>query len=175
MLLLLPLLLSCSCTDRPGAPDATLHAEACGDGILDPGEQCDPGISDGEGACPQDCASSAECISAALVGEGCAQRCEEAPITAPVEGDGCCPEGEDAVSDGDCEAVCGNGVVEPGELCDPESALEAERCPETCTSQDACVIVSLVGSDCEAHCAEEVIAEEIEGRRLLSRGRGVRR
>jgi hypothetical protein len=32
--------------------------------------------------------------------------------------DGCCPAGADAVSDLDCDPVCGNGIVESGEECD---------------------------------------------------------
>ena len=36
-----------------------------------------------------------------------------------VAADGCCPVGCTRSSDVDCTAVCGNGVVEPGETCDP--------------------------------------------------------
>ena len=56
--------------------------------------------------------------------------------------------------DPDCEAVCGNGVTEPGELCD------GDDCLEECVSTDACFPQVLVGSveDCNVACqaVEEV-------------------
>jgi cysteine-rich repeat protein len=35
-----------------------------------------------------------------------------------VHSDGCCPDSCNANQDNDCEAVCGNDVIEPGEQCD---------------------------------------------------------
>jgi hypothetical protein len=39
--------------------------------------------------------------------------------------DACCATGCNANTDNDCKAVCDNGVVEPGETCDPVSSCES--------------------------------------------------
>ena len=43
------------------------------------------------------------------------------------------------------EPVCGNGVVEPPELCDGD-------CPTSCDDGDPCTTDSLVGSGCDRQC-----------------------
>ena len=47
-----------------------------------------------------------------------ASSCSHTPITACIDGDGCCPMGCTALNDNDCGAVCGNGVIEGAEECD---------------------------------------------------------
>ena len=52
----------------------------------------------------------------------------DAALTCPatcVNNDGCCPAGCNANTDNDCKAVCNNGVIEPGETCDPLSSCTA--------------------------------------------------
>lgn len=125
---------------------------SCGDGRVTGQEACDVGIAQGEpGACPVGCASEDACISMTLTGEGCAAHCEQTQITAPSDGDGCCPESAHSENDDDCEPMCGNSVVEAGESCDP-----ADECPkpETCVSSDACISAVITGSadDCNALC-----------------------
>ncbi len=76
---------------------------ACGNGRVDEGETCDTGISTGAGACPTTCDDGDACTEDALVGAGsCQATCAHTPITWPAAGDGCCPPGADASSDGDC-------------------------------------------------------------------------
>jgi hypothetical protein len=59
-------------------------------------------------------------------------------------------------SDQDAGALppgCGNGVVAGDELCDIGIPSGTEgACPSTCTSEDPCVQMALVGADCEAQC-----------------------
>lgn len=60
-------------------------------------------------------------------------------------------------------ATCNNGVVDPGEMCDPAAA---GSCPTTCASSgDACAPNVLVGSAtaCSAACAEQPITTCIDG------------
>ena len=145
-------------------PDTDTTPAACGDGVLDPGELCDPGITGGEGACPASCATQEACVSAELVGEDCAQQCIEETIADAADGDGCCLDGSDAVADDDCEPVCGNGVLEPGELCEPESTNDEEVCPESCGPKPkACESIALVGEGCEVECVAETITEAADG------------
>lgn len=118
----------------------------CGNGVVEPGEHCDP-----PGSCPTDCDDQNPCTNDTLEGEAatCTARCVHAPVTQCQNGDGCCPSGCDATSDNDCSASCGNGVLEPGETCDPPSS-----CPTACDDQNVCTTDTLEGSaaNCNARC-----------------------
>ena len=120
----------------------------CGDGVLSGKELCDTAISSGPGACPTRCTSQNGCEQVALEGVGCQAHCVMQKQTKALAGDSCCPEGATAATDSDCTTDCGNGVVEPGETCDPKSG-----CP-SCESADRCMIASKSGSalTCDLQC-----------------------
>lgn len=67
-------------------------------------------------------------------------------------GDACCPSGCTKLTDADCAAVCGNGAVEPGEVCD-------KNCPTSCSDGNACTKDSSTGSasSCNLQCAHTAI------------------
>src|SRR5262245_49521214 len=69
-------------------------------------------------------------------------------VTACEVGDGCCPAGCSAATDGDCSTTCGNGTVEANETCDPQAT-----CPDDCSGQ-ICTTSTLIGSseNCNAKC-----------------------
>jgi hypothetical protein len=93
----------------------------CDNGVVDPGETCDTAIPAGDpGACPTSCPADADaCTTEVLVSGGtCVAACASVPVVEAIDGDGCCPPGANANTDDDCEPVCGNQVVEPGEQCD---------------------------------------------------------
>jgi hypothetical protein len=80
----------------------------------------------------------------------------------PAAHDGCCPStGCNANLDGDCMAVCGNGVVESGELCEPAAADggtpsgpdggAGSVCPTMCPNM-GCTLRVLQGTGCQAQC-----------------------
>ena len=71
----------------------------------------------------------------------CDVTCTNDPVTACADGDTCCPAGCDATTDSDCQPVCGNDVLEPGETCDPQAT-----CPTTCDDADACTADMLTGA-----------------------------
>jgi len=109
----------------PGA-DYTSDSDCdpnCGNGKLDPGEKCDPKIASGAGACDATCPDDGDpCTTSTLVvADPCNPHCNTFPITTPKDGDQCCPTGENATTDSDCSASCGNGFVEAGEDCDETS------------------------------------------------------
>jgi hypothetical protein len=140
------------------AVDADCPA-SCGDGHLDaPAETCDVGIAAGApNACPRSCDDGEACTLDIRVGAACQVACTHTPITAFVAGDGCCPAGATRRTDPDCAQTCKNGVVEPGETCDPD-AQGLGACPTTCPpSPSACLRNTLVGSatDCTARCSFE--------------------
>jgi len=113
----------------------------CGDGQLTGKERCDTAIPAGKpGACPTSCSAQAACDQMSLEGVGCEAHCVRRVQTQARSGDGCCPPGATSSSDSDCVKSCGNGVLEPGETCDPKSG-----CP-SCETKDRCTIVKSSGS-----------------------------
>ncbi|MCA9678322.1 MAG: DUF4215 domain-containing protein [Kofleriaceae bacterium] len=146
------------------ACDATCHF-TCGNGVVDDsvGERCDTGIATGDGACPTACDDGDACTSDILSGTGCEAECLTPPITVPTDGDGCCPAGADATNDSDCAAECGNGVVEPGELCDTGIATGLGACPTACDDGMSCTTDTLTGTGCTAACETTPITTPSNG------------
>lgn len=58
----------------------------------------------------------------------------------------------------DTDSKCGDGVIDPGELCDGD-------CPTSCDSENSCVIGELVGSaaTCDAECSSRRIDNCVDG------------
>ena len=81
----------------------------------------------------------------------CQAECVTNNITQPTNGDSCCPTGANANNDTDCNAVCGNSVIETakGEKCDG-------NCPTTCPTTDRCRPQTLMGT--AAACTAECVA-----------------
>jgi cysteine-rich repeat protein len=123
----------------------------CGDGIVDPGEECDLGPNNSDqGVCTSHC-------TLAVCGDGfvyepyeecddgnnsntdeCTNQCKHA-----VCGDGYVHEGVEECDDGnDIEddgctsactlATCGDGIVQFGEQCDDGNLIDTDDCPSTC-------------------------------------------
>lgn len=116
------------CTLENYRPDLyeTLDSAQCGNGIVEPNELCDKAIPSGNpGACPTDCTAGDPCDGGTLLNGGtCRAECQYVTITDPVNGDGCCPDGANAINDNDCAPACGNGVCEAGET--------TANCPADC-------------------------------------------
>lgn len=110
----------------------------CGDGVVDSsvGETCEPSTAT---PCPQDCADGDSCTQDVRSGSdaNCNVTCTHVAISEVVGGDGCCRPGSNASADSDCPAVCGNGVVEPGEDCDDANPLAGDGCTALCKRETA--------------------------------------
>jgi hypothetical protein len=144
------------CPEGVSATD-DVDCALCGDGIIGPGETCDP-----PGSClaPANCASQNACIVATVSGapERCDLRCELRSVVACEDDDDCCPAGCDAGNDDDCSLACGDGIVDAQtETCEPTSA--SNPCPETCDDGDACTEDHSTGSafNCNFDCSHSSI------------------
>jgi hypothetical protein len=143
-------------------------SRTCGNGTIEPGESCDTGMPVGlAGSCPlaSDCVDAQGCTLDVLISAGtCSARCTHLPITTLAAGDGCCPVGGTHSNDTDCPVVCGNGVVEPAEICD--TGLASGRpgaCPRTCDDGQSCTADTLEGGACRATCVSRPITQYVNG------------
>ena len=83
---------------------------SCGNGILEGGEGCDPGIKAGAGKCKssEDCNDNDLCTKDEVVGPACFRKCQfTAYKSDPKVKDGCCKAGLSAIEDADCPPPCG--------------------------------------------------------------------
>ncbi len=100
-------------------------AGRCGDGTVDPTEECDDGNLEAGDGCDADCNIEHVCGDGHLdPGESCDDGNLEA-------GDGCDPT---------CfrEAYCGDGNVDPDELCDDGNNRSGDGCRSDCQSDERC-------------------------------------
>ena len=142
-------------------PDCSL---TCGNGTIEAGETCDVAIAaPGAGACPtsDSCESGDPCVTVLLTSAGtCQSRCLHFAVTAPSGqlADGCCPAGATTALDVDCPALCGNGVLDPNEMCDPAIAAPAAgSCPQSCDDGNPCTTDQRNGTGCQATCSHAPI------------------
>lgn len=146
----------------PSGANANTDADCmamCGNGVREGTELCDT-TAIGADACPLACPPRMACELGTLGGSACSTQCVYAAIATPsgVVMDGCCPALASANSDADCQAVCGNGVHEAGEVCDTaiiQGALGA--CPAACTPQNSCDAAVMTGSACTSVCTHTPI------------------
>ncbi|MBU1534431.1 DUF4215 domain-containing protein, partial [Myxococcota bacterium] len=101
----------------------------CGNGVLDPGETCDPAMDLYSGVC------SDKCVLTQFCGNGVVEGSEECDDGNVGNGDGCTRECR-------IETGCGNGFIdftidENGRLvyeeCDDNNLSDSDSCSSTCT------------------------------------------
>jgi cysteine-rich repeat protein len=100
-----------------GAID-NITVNACGDGVVDDGEECDDGNDDNTDGCHNDCTEG-------LCGDGAVDDGEQ------------CDDGNDNDHDecsNDCTSGCGNGIVNTGEQCDDGNENNNDGCRNNCTT-----------------------------------------
>ena len=137
----------------------------CGNKLVEPPrETCDVGVVAGSpGSCPAACPDLPRgCVRPRLTGSAmtCNVLCELDTIKVCQSGDGCCPEGCARDSDNDCAPVCGNAVLEPGEICDRGiTAGKPGSCPAVCDDYQGCTRDVTLGSvsDCTRKCVNQPI------------------
>jgi cysteine-rich repeat protein len=127
----------------------------CGNGAMDPGEECDPGASGKTAACDPDCSLPVcgDGLLNDLAGEVCddaveSPRCNgDAKCKPPLCGDGVpnhlageeCDDNNLVNGDG-CTALCklencGNNMMNPGEDCDDGNRRNGDGCDAFCLTE----------------------------------------
>src|SRR5262249_53649047 len=103
---------------------AILFTRACGNGVLDPGEECD----DGNTVSCDGCSGTCKTEPPVVCGDGVlVAGCEACDDGNPVDGDGC---------DSNCTpTACGNSIVTAGEECDDGNRRSCDGCSATCQSE----------------------------------------
>jgi hypothetical protein len=137
----------------------------CGNKLVEPPrETCDVAVPAGSaGSCPGACPELPKgCMQPRLTGSPatCNVLCELDTIKTCKSGDACCPEGCARDTDEDCASVCGNAVLETGELCDRGiTAGKSGSCPAVCDDYQACTRDITLGRvwDCTRKCINEPI------------------
>ena len=123
----------------------------CGDGVIDPNEQCDDGVA------------PAKKTGSGAVDTGCSALCQiEANWSCPTPGQPCQYLG-----------VCGNGVLTSNKQCDDGNTVSGDGCSATCQLESgwSCRVA---GKPCEPTCGDGKVelGKECDtgnkaGRRLL--------
>ena len=141
--------------------DSSSVTPGCGNGELGDGETCDIAIASGEaGACPESCDDGLACTTDTLENSGsCRATCDHIPVSACVNGDGCCPGGCDATRDDDCSKDCGNGKLDDKEICDTKiPAGQPGACVTSCDDGKSCTKDALLNpATCTAQCTHNPI------------------
>lgn len=132
---------------------------SCGDGVVTTGERCERGSQDRPcPTTPAECDDNDACTADMLIGTAaqCSAECLNAPITAPKNGDRCCPSSANASNDNDCETRCGDGVATGDETCDG-------NCRTSCAPPRGCAQEVLTGSpsSCNVSCMAVVVNRAI--------------
>lgn len=125
-------------------PGTKCQAAMCGDGILAGFEVCDDGNAEPGDGCNDACKLEAgfycptpntACLPTEC-GDGQAQGLEHCDDGNLLPYDGCSPvcTNEPSCAHGECEAICGDGIILPGttEECDDGNNFAGDGCSETC-------------------------------------------
>jgi cysteine-rich repeat protein len=148
------------------SPVATSDAGLCGNGRVDPGEECDDGNTlNGDGCssqCKLDdpcwdcwCPGSPVCVNRTICGNGILtsdEECDDGNITS---GDGCSescqiePGWRCRVPGRGCVPICGDGQMVGWETCDDGNSVDGDGCAHNCLvepcwdcSRGACIYES---------------------------------
>jgi cysteine-rich repeat protein len=116
----LGLLMAAACAGDEAGTGAGIPT-SCGNGVVEKDEECDDGNDDDSDGCVSTC-RVAKCGDDFLY-EG-VEECDDGNTRG---GDGCSPDCKTGAS-----ALCGNGVLDPGETCDDGNVANNDGCLDTC-------------------------------------------
>ncbi len=117
-----------------GGAGGTVAIGPCGNGTLDPDEQCDCGSDPKK--LPGDCRAPNGMFFGD--GTGCAKTCTREPRCLDAAG-----------RTQACSTACGDGNIDPGEACDDGNLVPADGCSSTCTVESGFTCTPRVVQDVE--------------------------
>jgi cysteine-rich repeat protein len=145
---------------RDALPIEFFKEHACGDGVLDPGEQCDDGNNSSGDGCtalcqivcgwtctcvpgaPCWCVPGGTCIIGGICGDGLLGANEVCDDSNAMAGDGCSADCQTVepgwrcpVPGRRCVPVCGDGIVVVPESCDDGNTVAGDGCSATCSAE----------------------------------------
>jgi hypothetical protein len=151
------------CPGNCNSDNDTDCSASCGDGIVQEsrGETCEPKSATPCKKSDADCDDHDACTVDKLTGSAsnCNAACTNMPATANLTADGCCPDGANATTDGDCMPICGNGVREAGEDCDGGTACTADCKVNGNADRDRCLATATTA--CEKCGCMSCTAQEL--------------
>src|SRR5579862_1485338 len=114
-----------------------VSAQQCGNGIVEPPEECDDGNTVSGDGCDANC--QVECHADCAVGRPMVPRCDSCVASICAADAYCCNVQWDAICVGETTSicgipcpVCGNGVLEVGEQCDDGNTVDGDGCDAAC-------------------------------------------
>jgi tRNA A-37 threonylcarbamoyl transferase component Bud32 len=145
-------------------------SETCGNGVLDPDEECDYHYAPNSTAIP--CSPFCKCIAGYLplndTAGNCYALCGDS-FVAPYEecelgGEGCtktctCAPGWTSVGERDCKTLCGNNVLDSPEQCEYNSTLSS-RCNQDCTCERGYYPSNSSIYTCVPECGDTIKVDE---------------
>ena len=147
----------------------------CGDGIVEPARPATPASRPAwRGPARPIADRAAACETAMLVSAGtCSAVCVRYPVSSrrPASCDGCCPPGRPTRPTATARPLCGNGVVDDGEVCDVGiPPLSPGSCPTSCDDDNPCTPTSS-RTGCQVACQHDPDHGPGLRRRLLPAGK----
>ena len=143
-------------------PGVACSAAGCGDGWLAGFEQCDDGNTSNDDGCSENCQledgfkceTPDEPCEATTCGDGVregTEQCDDGNLT-PFDGCDLSCNNEPNCSGGNCQTVCGDGVILPGtdEACDDGNTVGGDGCSASCEIESGFVCATVASELPEA-------------------------
>jgi choice-of-anchor A domain-containing protein len=115
--------------------EGVLPCPGCGDGLVDPGEQCDDGNDADNDGCSSTCETEAHYCGDGHRGYG--ESCDDGNS---VDGDGCSSTCETEPTE------CGDGRTDATEACDDGNVVNGDGCSATCDLEDCIADLGTAGA-----------------------------
>ena len=125
----------------------------CGNGIIDPGEECDDGNKISGDGCSRlcqiescwacgTCGTNLPCVMTPICGDGVLtppERCDDGNLTG---GDGCSADCTTIEAGWQCDhagircfPICGDGLIVGAETCDDGNVIDGDGCSDICVTE----------------------------------------
>lgn len=129
---------------------------ACGNAVVDPGEECDDGNLNDSDGCTQECTKSTSSGSNGSGAGGSTGSGGNTCGNGKLDPGEACDDGNDIDTDScrnNCTSnapkTCGNGAVDAGEECDDANMVPDDACTNLCTKPKCGDGIIQMGEDCD--------------------------